>query len=235
MESLVETQRHFASALAHDLRTPLTRLRASLTASPATSLAGDEARLRDVIDTAMRECNGIIAIFDALLRLAEIEGGRHGGAMADLALDSLVEDIAETMEPVIADAGGTLVTGPIEPATIRGDPGLITQLLVNLLQNVATHTPAGTCARLSLYRHNDTVVLVLRDDGPGLAQGDGLRVLRPFERGRSAAGRRGNGLGLSIAQAIVQFHRGSIELGHGADADGRGLEVRVALPVSRVA
>ena len=228
MEGLVQTQRHFASALAHDLRTPLTRLRAQLTAAPTTSLAGDEVRLRDVIDAAERECAGVIAIFDALLRLAEIESGRHGGALGRMALDGLVEDVAETMEPVIADAGGTLVTGPIDAAEIDGDPGLITQLLVNLLQNVAVHTPAGTCARLSLRRQADDVVLLLQDDGPGLPQGDGARVLRPFERGQGAADRRGSGLGLSIAQAIVRFHNGRLDLGDG----GPGLAVRIAFPIS---
>ncbi|MGQ4827511.1 ATP-binding protein, partial [Enterococcus faecalis] len=109
---------------------------------------------------------------------AEIESGRHGAAMIDLSLAGLVEDVAETMEPVLSDAGGTLTTGPLEPVTIQGDPGLLTQLLVNLLENVATHTPAGTSARLSLRRERGDAVLVLEDDGPGLAREEGARVLR---------------------------------------------------------
>jgi signal transduction histidine kinase len=214
MESLVETQRHFASALAHDLRTPLTRL---------GSMLGQHD-----LPAAERECAGIIATFDALLRLAEIESGRHGGAMIDLSLGALVEDIAETMEPVIADAGGRLVTGPLEPAPIHGDPGLLSQLLINLLQNVATHTPPGTSAHLSLQTHADEVVLELRDDGPGLPRGDSTRVLRPFERGRGASERKGSGLGLSIAQAIVRFHQGRLDLADG----GPGLLVRIAFPAA---
>ena len=215
MESMAETQRHFASALAHDLRTPLTRLSTLLTG------AGDDAHA-----AAERECAGIITIFDALLRLAEIEGGRHGGAMTALSLGALVEDVAETMEPVIADAGGTLITGPLDPVAIHGDAGLITQLLVNLLQNVATHTPVGTSARLSVRRIGDHAELLLRDDGPGLPYKDCARVLRPLERGSAASGRRGSGLGLSIAQAIVRFHQGRLDLGD----NGPGLEVRIAFP-----
>jgi len=215
MESMAETQRHFASALAHDLRTPLTRLSTLLTGP------GDDAHA-----AAERECAGIITIFDALLRLAEIEGGRHGGAMVALSLGALVEDVAETMEPVIADAGGTLITGPLDPVAIHGDAGLITQLLVNLLQNVATHTPVGTSARLSVHRVGDHAELLLRDDGPGLPQQDCARVLRPLERGGAASGRRGSGLGLSIAQAIVRFHQGRLHLGD----NGPGLEVRIAFP-----
>ncbi len=222
MESLVETQRHFASALAHDLRTPLTRLSTLLT----PDITGDEERLRHAIDAAMRECGGIIAIFDALLRLAEIEGGRHGGAMVDLSLDAVVDDVVETMEPVIADAGGMLVRGPMEPVAIHGDRGLITQLLVNLLQNVATHTPAGTCATLSLSQQSQDVVLVLSDNGPGLPHEDRARLFRPFERGGGTSDRQGSGLGLSIAQAIVRFHRGRIDL---VDT-GPGLQVRITFP-----
>lgn len=230
MQALVETQRHFASALAHDLRTPLTRLQAELAAAPALATSGDQAQLARVIDAAERECAGVIATFQALLRLAEIESGQHGGANARISLAGLVEDVAETMEPVIADAGGALETGPIEPAEIDGDAGLITQLLVNLLQNVAVHTPAGTRARVSLMRQAGDAVLVVSDNGPGLPRGDGTRLLRPFERGRGSADRRGSGLGLSIAHAIVRFHRGRIDL---ASADGHsgGLEVRIAFPL----
>ncbi|EGD57185.1 integral membrane sensor signal transduction histidine kinase [Novosphingobium nitrogenifigens DSM 19370] len=230
MEDLVQTQRHFASALAHDLRTPLTRLRSLLSADLAQG-DGEEAqqRRRLAVEQAERECASIIAIFDALLRLAEIESGRHGGGMVDLPLDDLVGEIAETMEPVIADAGSVLVTGPIEPAAIHGDPGLITQMLVNLLENVATHTPSGTQARLSLRQEADDVVLTLEDNGPGLARDECLRVLRPFERGRLAGGRRGSGLGLSIVQAIVRFHRGHLDLG----GTGPGLQVRIAFPARR--
>jgi signal transduction histidine kinase len=220
MESLVETQRHFASALAHDLRTPLTRLSAML---------GQDGANTGQHGAATRECAGIIATFDALLRLAEIEGGRHGGAMVDLSLGALVEDIAETMEPVIADAGGHLVTGAIAAAPIHGDPGLLSQLLINLLQNVAIHTPPGTSAHLSLHAEADEVVLVLADDGPGLAAADCTRLLRPFERGHAATERRGSGLGLSIAQAIVRFHRGRLDLADGAP----GLRVRIAFPAAQ--
>ncbi len=223
METQAATQRHFASALAHDLRTPLTRLSTILTGDLASD---DRARQHDAVGAAQRECARIIAIFDALGRLSEIESGQHGGAMVALSLDGLIEDVAETMEPVIADAGGTLVTGPIEPAAIRGDPGLITQLLVNLLQNIATHTPVGTRARLSLCRVGPDVEMRLCDTGPGLPRDEWTRVLRPLERGSAASDRRGSGLGLSIASAIVQFHQGRLVLGD----NGPGLDVRIAFP-----
>ncbi len=179
-----------------------------------------------LLERADRECASIISIFDALLRLAEIETGQHPSAMDRLSLRTLVEDVAETMEPVIVDHGGTLEVDRLEDAVITGDADLINQLLVNLLENVATHTPAGTSARLSLGREEGMVVITVCDDGPGLAMSDFARVTQPFERGRSAPPENGSGLGLAIASAIARFHRGSLDL---ADA-APGLRVRVRLP-----
>jgi hypothetical protein len=101
-------------------------------------------------------------------------------------------------------------------------------LLINLLENVATHTPAGTRARHSLERDAGGAVITVRDDGPGLPAADLARVTRPFERGASASATRGSGLGLAIAQAIVRFHHGRIDLTDAAP----GLEVRVRIPAN---
>ncbi|MBN9145347.1 MULTISPECIES: sensor histidine kinase [unclassified Novosphingobium] len=222
MADMVHSQRQFASHLAHDLRTPLTRLRALLQADREhTDAAG-----RQLLERAERECRSIIAIFDALLRLSEIEAGRHPTAMAPLPLAPIIEDVAETMEPVIADAGSRLEIGALFPATIRGDVGLVHQLLVNLLDNVALHTPAQTCATISLGLAGDEAIITIADNGPGIAEAQRDRVMQPFERG-AASNRPGSGLGLAIADAIMRFHDGSLEL---AD-NGPGLAVRLHFPL----
>jgi signal transduction histidine kinase len=222
MEELVRSQQLFSSNLAHDLRTPLTRLRGIL-AQASREERPDYAAL---LERADRECASIIRIFEALLRLAEIETGQHPSAMDRLRLHTLVEDVADTMEPVIIDHGGTLRVDRLEDVGITGDADLINQLLVNLLENVATHTPAGTSATLSLDRHDGEAVITVCDDGPGLAEGDIVRVSQPFERGRAAPPGKGSGLGLAIASAIARFHRGTLELSDAAP----GLRVRVRLP-----
>lgn len=227
MEDMVRAQRLFSSNLAHDLRSPLTRLRGTLR-DGAAQQAGEGAALATTFDRAERECAAIIGIFDALLRLAEIESGRHPAAIGAVALAPLVEDIVETMEPVTADHGGRLTIGQLDAVRVRGDADLINQMLVNLLENVAMHAPAGTNARLSATRDGDGAAIVVRDDGPGLPAADRARVLRPFERGAASAGRRGSGLGLAIVQAIVRFHHGRLELEDGAP----GLIVRIWLPAA---
>jgi signal transduction histidine kinase len=223
MEELVRAQSLFSSNLAHDLRTPLTRLRTMLAGGSA-----DGPVPSTMFERAERECASIISIFDALLRLAEIETGRHPSAMGLLALRPLIEDVADTMDPVIADHGGRLEVGRLDNVSILGDPDLINQLLINLLENVAAHTPAGTSARLSLERDGDGAVITIRDDGPGLPFGDLARVTQPFERGTTASAGRGSGLGLAIAQAIVRFHRGRLDLANAAP----GLEVRIRIPAN---
>lgn len=224
MEELVRAQQLFSSNLAHDLRTPLTRLRGMLTRA---SKAG-EPTFEILLERAERECASIIGIFDALLRLAEIETGQHPSAMAALPLAALVEDAAETMEPVIVDHGGTLRIERLDNSTVTGDPDLICQLLINLLENVVTHTPAGTNATLSLTHEDGMAVITVRDDGPGLASSDFARVTQPFQRGRAAMERNGSGLGLTIAHAIARFHHGTLDLRDAAP----GLMVRVCLPMT---
>ena len=218
MEQMLRSQRQFASHLAHDLRTPLTRLRGDL--RDCRPLVGSQGL--GALERAERECRSIIAIFDALLRLSEIEAGAAPTAMAPLALAAMIEDVAETMEPVIADAGSTLTIGKLAPAHVLADRGLMQQLLVNLIENIALHTPAGTSATLNLAQEGDWAVVTISDNGPGIAPDARARVIQPFERGTGAL-KSGNGLGLAIAQAIMRFHHGRLEL-----ADNQpGLAVRL--------
>lgn len=221
MEEMVTSQRQFSSNLAHDLRTPLTRLRGMLLSS-----IPDGAHTQ-MLKHAERECASIIAIFDALLRLAEIETGRHPTAMRPLFLRPLLEDVVETLEPVIADRGSELALGHVEDKAILGDADLVNQLLVNLIENIANHTPPGTRAELSLESTpNESVLLTIRDNGPGLSVEERSRVIQPFERGSGGARSRGNGLGLAIAQAIVRFHHGQLDFADNAP----GLVVLITLP-----
>jgi signal transduction histidine kinase len=222
MEELVRSQQLFSSNLAHDLRTPLTRLRSML----ARASREGGAASATLLERADRECASIISIFEALLRLAEIETGQHPTAMVPLSLRALVEDAAETMEPVLTDHGGTLLIGRLDDVTILGDADLIYQLLINLLENIAMHTPVGTSAIVSLERQAGHALVMIGDDGPGLATDDFARVTQPFERGAAASFGKGSGLGLAIASAIARFHDGRLDLA----AAKPGLRVEIRIP-----
>jgi signal transduction histidine kinase len=165
-----------------------------------------------------------------LLRLSEIEAGRRPTAQVQVPLADFLLDLAETMEPVIADAGSCLMVGELAPLWVSGDLGMLQQMLVNLLENIALHTPAGTRATLAVVQDGAEAVITVADNGPGIAPGERNRVVRPFESGAKAANARpngGNGLGLAIAEAVMRFHKGTLEL-----ADNRpGLAVRLRFPL----
>lgn len=222
MEEILLAQRHFAGNLAHDLRTPLTRLR-GLLAEPA----GDRDQERQRLERAERECASTLATFDALLRLSELEAGRHHAEPETVDLYPLLEDVVETMEPVMEDSSRSIRFVALDDVAVDGDPALLAQMLINLIENVVKHTPTGTHAliRLSGDRMTGEALLEVTDNGPGIARHQRLRVVRPFERGQNV-GSKGSGLGLAIVQAIVRFHRGSIEL---LDAHP-GLLVRLRFP-----
>lgn len=227
MEDLITRQRQFSGSLAHNLRTPLTRLRGLLAQLDKTPEADGRA---SILTQAKQESAAIIDIFDSLLRLSEIEAGLHPAALQPVALRPLIEDVAETMEPVLADMGRSLAIDDIADAWVLADSSLLSQMLVNMLENVALHTPIGTTARISL-RHDDAhsaVVMSLRDDGPGLPANDRQRVVRPYVRGSGSNQVRGSGLGLALVQAIVGFHRGELRLSDNLP----GLRADISLPRS---
>lgn len=226
IEELMANVRQFSADIAHDLRTPITRIHTFL---DEAKRGGSAARDR-AIDQARRECASILGIFDALLRLSEIEAGRRRVNVRPVALAALVEDVVETMEPALADRGQSLRIGPLDPVTAMADPDLLNQLIVNLLENVAHHTPRGTVAVVSLTADvtSGFARICVADDGPGIAAADHDRVLRRFVRLDGARSSAGNGLGLAIADAVARFHGGSLTLN-----DNRpGLIVCLSLPAT---
>ncbi|MEN9717567.1 MAG: hypothetical protein RIQ99_445, partial [Pseudomonadota bacterium] len=222
---LIASQRQFSSSLAHELRTPLTRLRGILRG------AEDEGeklpkRVQSILERAERESASTIRIFDALLRLSEIEAGRHPSAMAPVNLREVVADVVESMDPVLSDVGCELRLGSLASASVIADRELLVQLVANVIENIALHTPAGTQAMVAVFRRGDQAIVRISDNGPGLPVGKLTTVLAPFERGPNSKTVRGSGLGLAIAKAIVEFHQGDLRLSD----NGPGLAVEIVLP-----
>lgn len=215
--------------IAHDLRTPLTRLKTRLELTReriGTDAAGaDRAAVVDAaLDDAIAEIDQSIATFNSLLRLSRIEAG-DGRDDAAVALDAIVRDALEMWQPMAEARGGDIVAD-IAPATIAGDRDLLFQLLSNLLDNAVKYGPDGGRIDLALHVDDDAVQLTLRDRGPGIPEADRERVFDRLVRLERHRGSPGNGLGLSVVRAIATRHRAEVRL----DDAAPGLRVTVRFP-----
>jgi signal transduction histidine kinase len=222
ISALLENLQQVSSDVAHDLRTPLTRLRNRLEAAreKSTGIADYSA----AISHALEDTDQLLAMFSALLRISQIEAGTRVQTFGPVALSGLLERMYQLFLPVAEDCGRELARGLQAGLSIRGDEELLTQLFSNLIENALRHTPPGTHIRLTLATANDEIVATVIDDGPGVPPGDYDKVTRRFYRGSSSRTAEGHGLGLSLVAAIAQLHGARLLL---ADA-GPGLRVAVA-------
>ncbi len=212
---LMDNLRQVSSDIAHDLRTPLTRLRNHLEEMDggdacATSLQGAIARTDD-----------ILKLFAAILRISELERGAASQYFVALRLDAIVRDVAESYAPAIEDSGRHLTCSINGPVAAMGDRELVSQIVANLLDNAMVHTPVGTRISVALNGH----ALTVSDDGPGVAAQDRRRILQRFVRLDRSRARAGYGLGLNMVAAIVGAHNWRIAI----DGNDPGLRVDVLL------
>jgi signal transduction histidine kinase len=222
--SLVEAMRQVTNDIAHDLRTPIGRLRQSL--DDARRSAGTEAELRDAMQRAIDQTDSILETFAALLRIAQIEAGSRRAGFRELDLSALVESIVQTFSPAAEDAGMTL-SAPIAPGvTTAGDVELLTQMIVNLIENALAHTPKGTHVVVALSKAGGGAAVSVSDNGPGIPPGARSRIFQRFYRLDASRRTGGSGLGLSLVAAIAELHGAGIVL----DDNAPGLRVTVTLP-----
>ncbi len=224
ISELMASISNVSNDIAHDLRTPLARLRSQLALSQRRA---ETQAQRDDLDAAIAMSDDLLAMFAAMLRIAEVEGGDRRAAFASLDLAALADEIATMMQPVVADSGRTLVFDAAAPAEIVGDRHLLGQMLVNLIENGIRHTPVGTQIAIQVGATAAVATLVVTDTGPGIPADQRKRALRRFGRLDASRHDSGHGLGLALIEAIARLHRGTIALEDAAP----GLRVVVTLPV----
>jgi signal transduction histidine kinase len=221
ISSLMENLREVSSAVAHDLRTPLTRLRQKLERTRQS--ARTQQDFQESMDQAIANTDEILAIFTSLLNLSRIESGMRAASFAPVSLGELLTDVANIYAPLATDQGQTLERELRVAATIAGDRTLLMQLFSNLVENALHHTPPGTRIRIVLEKDGDDVLVEVTDNGPGLTAEERDKAFRRFWRADASRGKPGHGLGLSISGAVTALHGARIQL---SDAQP-GLKVTV--------
>lgn len=214
--------RNVTNDISHELRTPLARLRNQLA---LIQWREDAEPVRQPLGEAIAQADDLLAMFTAILRIAEVEGGARRAGFERLSLGEIAREVHELLEGIADESGHRLRLGCCDEAMLTGDRMLLTQMVVNLVENSIRHTPEGSTIELSVTEGPDEIRLTVVDDGPGIPDEDRAKVLRRFGRlDRSRRG-EGHGLGLPLIDAIARLHGGSLQL---ADA-GPGLAATVLL------
>ncbi len=204
IESLMEGVRHVSNSIAHDLRTPLSRVRARLeralgaTADPR-AVVGD-ARL------AIEDIDALIGLFDKLLQIAAAESGVRTRSFGLVDVAQIASDMAELYEPSAEEHGLLLRQMAAGPLYVRGDRDLLATALASLIDNAIKYAGRGSCIDIEVRRDGNATVVAVRDDGPGVPEADIGRLCERFYRVDQSRHLPGNGLGLSIVAAIAQLH-----------------------------
>ena len=221
LEQAMMQMRVQASNIAHDLRTPMARLRAQIETDLVGLAEHKQAVTVDDLGAALEQIDQITGTFEALLRLARIESGAGREAFTTIDLADLVADVEETFGPVVDEAGQSLTVEVVDAAQISGDHDLLVQLLANLIQNALRHGAEGQTILLGIHGQR----LSVSDQGPGIPFAERERVLQPLYQTESTRQGEGFGLGLSLVRAIAELHRADLSLSDGPR--GRGLNVSV--------
>jgi len=221
IDRLMKAMRYAGDSIAHDLRSPLTRLRTRL---ESTASKVKDPLASDAIYSAAEDADELLGTFDKVLRIARLEAGEQREMLQEIDPKSVLDDMAEFYEPACEDAGLEFESDLNEKLLILADRGLLSQAVSNLVENAIKYTPAGGKVRLDLFRNKaNRVVIEIADNGPGIPAPDRERVKERFVR-----------LDLAMVEAIATLHEAEFVLSDGMKSEfGPGLSVKIIFPRRR--
>ncbi|MBS0560549.1 MAG: HAMP domain-containing protein [Proteobacteria bacterium] len=223
---LMDGVRQVSNAIAHDLRTPIARARTRL--EDAMAHAGTEDELRAAIERATADLDAITGVFQALLRIAEIEAGSRRAAFCVFDAAPVLNGVAELYDAVAEDRGLSIAAAVPPSLRVYGDRDMLQQAVANLVDNAVKFSPPGAAVRIAATQSDGWTDIVVTDAGPGIPAADRERAVERFFRGEAARHTPGAGLGLALVQAVAQLHGGALLLEDAAP----GLRAVVRLPAA---
>ena len=224
IQDLMEDIRQVSNDIAHDLRTPITRLRQRIEHTLRSAVTVEA--MREAMEATLADVDDILATFGALLRIAQIESGSRKSAFASVDLSQMLQRIAEAYEPVAAEREQSLAAEIAPDLAVRGDRELLTQLFANLVENAIRHSPPGARIGLSVRPEGERIEARIVDNGPGIPAQFRQKVFQRFFRLEESRTSQGNGLGLSLVAAVAALHEIALDL----DDNRPGLVVRILFP-----
>ena len=210
IQTLMDGVRQVSNDIAHDLRTPLTRLRQRLEAARHKARTVDD--FSKAVDSALADTDQILRTFGALLRISQIEAGSARARFTAVDLSGVLHAIVDLYAAFAEDQRQVLTAKIADGVTVHGDRELLTQMLVNLVENALRHSPAGTLIQVELERQTDGILCSISDNGPGIPKEEHEKVFRRFYRLDASRATPGSGLGLSLVAAIAELHGVTIVL-----------------------